>query len=74
MKLAGNRVNNNKQVKMTAKNPRSNKSFQSTAQSTRQQQQRGYQDEGDFVRDEESRNMTKSQIMNKAWDNPDVTN
>ena len=43
VKLGGTKVNNNKQVRMTAKNPKTNKTFMST-QATKQQEQRKFED------------------------------
>lgn len=71
VKLGGTKVNNNKQVRMTAKNPKTNKTFMST-QATKQQEQRKFEDQSQLVRNEEQRDMTKSQILNRAWDNPQM--
>lgn len=60
VKLTGSKVNNNKQAKMTAKNPRTNKTFMST-QATKQQEQRKFEDDSQIMmRNEEQRDMTKS--------------
>lgn len=72
VRVAGNKVSNSKQARMTAKNPRTNKTFMSTAQSTKNPQESSFQNEGDFVRNEEERNLTKSAIMNRAWENSQV--
>ena len=53
VRVGGNKVNNTKQARMTAKNPRTNKTFMSTAQSTKNQQEKSFQNEADFVRTEE---------------------
>ena len=57
--MAGKKINNNTQARMTAKNPKTNKTFIST-QATKQKEQRKFEDETSFIRNEEQRDMTKS--------------